>query len=876
MDPPLPSGPLVLVLLPPLIISPLLTPSNLAEAGIIELESWLWTTIALGPASPRRIRTELILLRLTTSFWLAIKDGDGIPITDNGWSHWFKGNNDRQPTTDLWPDVSQYPPSELFPVKTLMLKSGEHPRLFSSRSPGTVYRHFHWMAENGVDGAFLQRPLRHCIPTADGELLHWRDSIGRLVREAAELERRVFAVMYDVSGVDPSIVWGTLQDDWDHLIQDEHVLDSPNYLREDGRAVVCLWGFGFASTNHDPDTVRAVVSHIRRTIPGGAYIIAGVPSHWRTSNGDADPSPEFLDLWLNEFDAISPWTVGCYSNNAEADEYATLRLREDLRLLHDRERVGKWRHVDYIPVVFPGCSGYNTSGGGCGFNSIKRNGGSFLWRQIYNACNAGVSVLYGASWDEYDEGTALMPAVAKKELLPVSHRYPLMSLDEDGYDIPSDWYMRICGLAKDVLCGVVPNGPTFPPQGLLNYWETRSRVDSLPSSHRVQSPTLSLDLEQEQSPPPYPENTSNPLSRYSTALLLQELQSRQPRLLPPISPASRPLPAIPVSARSEPGSSGEHFRHCHSTNPYGSVQTSNAYHNSGTVFQSEARSQSSAEVAGPTVNNDRQIIQFTAEVSMADVASENLTFGPRNITLSERRHTRLNDIVPAGDVSRATPQPNRPHSTLISKYEDLEYPSSLYRSFNTEASASSTSPPSPSSLFTRRRVSASLNPRPSIAVPEISPSTLADVYNTPDSGSLTFSSVPSSPTIFPPTSPEESDVTAVSGPSTPGSVNSRRLESFRCIVRRLKPTRSEASIPPVPPLPQQDKVEDVISLESSPSKDSINTKSTAKQRREELAKELKRRQKEMEAQKVKISAKRRPRRDPTVSLFGIPDAGFTM
>ncbi|EEB98946.1 hypothetical protein MPER_01458, partial [Moniliophthora perniciosa FA553] len=39
----------------------------------------------------------------------------------------------------------------------------------------------------------------------------------------------------------------------------------------------------------------------------------------------------------------------------------------------------------------------------------------------------------------YEEGTALMPAVAKKESLPVSHRYPLLSLDEDGYDIPSDW-----------------------------------------------------------------------------------------------------------------------------------------------------------------------------------------------------------------------------------------------------------------------------------------------------------------------------------------------------------------------------------------------------------------------------------------------------
>ncbi|ESK95835.1 xylosidase arabinosidase [Moniliophthora roreri MCA 2997] len=584
--------------------------------------------------------------------------GDGTPITDNGWSHWFKGNNDRQPTTDLWPDVSQYPPSELFPVKTLMLKSGEpHPRLFSSRSPGTVHRHFHWMAKHGVDGAFLQRPLRHCIPTADRKPLHWRDSIGRLVRVAAELEHRVFAVMYDVSGVDPSIVQATLRGDWDHLIQDEHVLDSPNYLREDGRAVVCLWGFGFASTNHDPDHVRAVVSHIRRTTPGGAYIIAGVPSHWRTSNSDADPNPEFLDLWLNEFDAISPWTVGCYSNNAEADEYATLRLREDLRLLHDRKRVGKWRHVDYIPVVFPGCSGCNKSGGRRGFNSIKRDGGSFLWRQIYNACDAGVSVLYGASWDEYDEGTALMPAVAKKESLPISHHYSLMSLDEDGYNIPSDWYMRICGLAKNVLCGTLRNGPTFPLQGLLNHWETRSRRET----------TVSLSLEGEQSPPPYSEITSSPLSRYSTTLLLQELQSRQPHprvVSPRLPPPLRPLPAIPISASAK---SNEPPRY-HPTNPSGP----NVYHNSGT--------EAPAEEAASGVDEPPSTAEVVRKGDAASVVS--LSMAMANTTVSERRpqsrHVQsFAEPTPAPnrrseDVRSPTPKDNISLSSSLSKKERRE------------------------------------------------------------------------------------------------------------------------------------------------------------------------------------------------------------
>lgn len=39
----------------------------------------------------------------------------------------------------------------------------------------------------------------------------------------------------------------------------------------------------------------------------------------------------------------------------------------------------------------------------------------------------------------YDEGTAFMPVVENKRMLPESDKYPFMALDEDGYDLPSDW-----------------------------------------------------------------------------------------------------------------------------------------------------------------------------------------------------------------------------------------------------------------------------------------------------------------------------------------------------------------------------------------------------------------------------------------------------
>jgi hypothetical protein len=41
----------------------------------------------------------------------------------------------------------------------------------------------------------------------------------------------------------------------------------------------------------------------------------------------------------------------------------------------------------------------------------------------------------------YDEGTAFLPVVEKKRLLPESEHWPFLALDEDGYDLPGDWYV---------------------------------------------------------------------------------------------------------------------------------------------------------------------------------------------------------------------------------------------------------------------------------------------------------------------------------------------------------------------------------------------------------------------------------------------------
>ena len=108
-----------------------------------------------------------------------------------------------------------------------------------------------------------------------------------------------------------------------------------------------------------------------------------------------------MNVWLDCFDAISPWTIGRYGNIADADKFAEEKIAGDMKLIGERNQtVRLGRKLDYVPVVFPGGSGHNLSEGKWGFNDIPREGGRFLWRQIYNARRSGVRTIYGAMWDE--------------------------------------------------------------------------------------------------------------------------------------------------------------------------------------------------------------------------------------------------------------------------------------------------------------------------------------------------------------------------------------------------------------------------------------------------------------------------------------------
>ena len=78
-------------------------------------------------------------------------------------------------------------------------------------------------------------------------------------------------------------------------------------------------------------------------------------------------------------------------------------------------------------------------------------GGRFYWRQVQNAMRLGSTMLYGAMFDEVDEGTAMFKLTETARAAPVEACF--LTLDADGEAVPTDWYLRLAGEAQRVLLG---------------------------------------------------------------------------------------------------------------------------------------------------------------------------------------------------------------------------------------------------------------------------------------------------------------------------------------------------------------------------------------------------------------------------------------
>lgn len=135
-------------------------------------------------------------------------------------------------------------------------------------------------------------------------------------------------------------------------------------------------------------------------------------------------------------DVVSPWAVGRYQNLAELQN-SLPQIKADIE---SALRAGKL----YMPVIFPGFSWKNLTGGQIRSNQLPRAGGQFFWDQSRFYSQLGVKTIYIAMFDELDKGTAILPLVEQKFSLPVESH--LLALDEDGFQLPSDFYLRLVRL----------------------------------------------------------------------------------------------------------------------------------------------------------------------------------------------------------------------------------------------------------------------------------------------------------------------------------------------------------------------------------------------------------------------------------------------
>ena len=307
-----------------------------------------------------------------------------------GWVHWGDIANGAF-NTDMWPDVAQYSLRSLDKAAAVTLQSGKPGYLFSSAWPDVVDTHFRWMREHGIDGAFLQRFVSDHL----GSLHGGPERVLANVRAAANREGRIWAIEYDVSGYPDARLLETLQADWKWCVDTFGLLKDPNYAREGGKPVVFIWGLPFPDRNMSPQTANAVVDFFRNDPKyGGNYLIGGIPNNWRRM----DPA---WQEHIKKYQCVLPWMSSTYADD-----------------LTDFSKLG----LAYYAHVLPGFSWANMKHLPTGDATVAytpRDGGGHYWNQLSAAVGAGAERLFVGMFDEYDEGTAIMPMSDDTPLTPV-------------------------------------------------------------------------------------------------------------------------------------------------------------------------------------------------------------------------------------------------------------------------------------------------------------------------------------------------------------------------------------------------------------------------------------------------------------------------
>ena len=397
-------------------------------------------------------------------------DGSGL-----GWNGWEKNGkfDAKNCAVDLWPDMREYDKDECFatPFKQGYRKAD----VFSSMNKKTVLRHFKWMKDYGIDGAFVQRldpqidaekELILCnhlwwLTTAprtwqpfDAARLNFRNTVLENCREGANQYGRAYAVMYDLSGLKAGQIDSVIED-WKLLVDKMKLTKDPQdkaYLRHNGKPVVAVWGIGFKD-NHEYtlDDCAKLIDFLKNDPAyGGCTIVLGVPTWWRTLYNDCVDDKQLHKIVLMA-DVVSPWSVGRFNATNDIPGFARNIWAEDIDWC-------KKNNKEYMPVVWPGFSWHNMFSARS-LNQFPRLKGQLLWRQFAEAKKAGATMIFQASFDDLNQGNAIFKCTNNP---PVDVGNVKFLKYNEGNGEQPDYYLWLVGQAGRMLRGEIPFSSQCP------------------------------------------------------------------------------------------------------------------------------------------------------------------------------------------------------------------------------------------------------------------------------------------------------------------------------------------------------------------------------------------------------------------------------
>lgn len=413
----------------------------------------------------------------------------------SGWFHWSGGTAPAKNKThfEVYPDVSEYLDTDLALTALADLGNVQASKLFNSANKSVIDVHFKWMKDYGIDGAAVQR----FIGNIGNSISKSPASVAIKIKESAEANNRIFYICYDTSSSGMEATWDdTIKFDWVYNVEQNDLTKSPAYAKVGNKPVVQLWGPGMAG-GKNPGTAAETIALIQFLQSRGCYVIGGTPRSWRTgtrdSKGTAQTSiipgdQENFEPVYQSYNMISPWMVGRIKNNTEADAMLTGTMIPDKTYLDAR-------NIGYMPVLFPGFAWSQWNEGDV--NWSPRNAGDFMWKQAKNIKSLGVSSMYFAMFDEYDEGTAIMKNATDWTTIPTDQYF--LTSSADGIWLASDFQLRVAGASVEMLKGTraltttVPVPHSLGPVYFRNSFEKRTTVYNYVNDIAQKNGTFNID-----------------------------------------------------------------------------------------------------------------------------------------------------------------------------------------------------------------------------------------------------------------------------------------------------------------------------------------------------------------------------------------------